>query len=1322
MASAKSKFEIARNRSCTNIKENLMFSSDILKNSSTLLNSGTAVLGERNGDHDLHSFGGFKNSVESTPREDAMRNEFLDGLKYDEIVRLNRTYNSVVDNLQTNFQTTKLTNVLNFLKFEENTNINIPRYLKSSPLFVLYPELTHLKGGDAKEVMTQEREEEKGEKKGKEAGREKDAKKGEQNGVQNDTQNGDHHDSMKDAMRDTMGEVKSMEVFLRNTLNNRDIVRNKMYDYFDSEKRNMTQIRSPNELNDILMYGKGEEPSSVILHCYKNRYVSSNSNHMNNEMSTLNTLKKQKMLIVDKNERGDNIMLTHGNAKKKINLLKMGKEIDVDSNGTLNNHCGNYGEKKNKNVLTNEGEFHISLVDTSNRMATLKTFDLKSNKEVKKDKNIFPTKKKIVKDVQVQTNDDDFESAHAINDFDSDIAHVLNILNKKRANAEGEHSADPAVRADAEKKTSYKISYMKENDLDESVSSTDDSYRSCSSESTEKKKGFEEKGEMAYRATGETTQGKTTRSENKYDLIQEIINYNKCVKQGIPYEALRGLCKNGSAFAPYPRTSYKCNSAHGAKEANTRIARESHIHAGCTITPMCNKGESIWRPGYIFGKTGVYDNYGDRGKFMDIAKIAARKTSPLAHYPFKIANGRWISPVEIQASLHHKMNYFPKQGSPLGVYNNVRKSVPMPLYRKVDILTKMTKKSPYTFKSLGSSTLSNKGMCSKNKSVRWGKEGVGKNSSDKEKEDDSSGEQGSGSNGELEKSRIVSKYLLGRLHADEEKVLYEKEKFQKTFAGLLQRRNALRGSRACENFHYLPKSYSDKFSSNESDGCSFFANRKLWSDSDYSDNAHEKEHFPSVSFTKVCSSVVGSLKKKKKLLYKKSNCRRYEQGIEQVDISKAESAESTESAEDEKKKNVHLNFQKVDHSLESDNKGEKHFGVKKNSRKYFPKVAVMSVGETYRTAPKPTPNEKRLRSFSYKNRLEKLNILKKSIEPFKEYVSKNGINGVHINKKENNINSKDNGKVASVENEHHEKENLHDGCYTKGEDNEKCEEPMYGEDKTSSQRKDNMKVSHNADNTSLRRKKNTEEELHTNGCNKTEKISNSTTSNDSIHCNSNYKDSFNKKEYFDSQKGESNNTDNMLRIKVTIKKSTEEILKLGKNNRGTFIMNPNSNFLLSYDPNGEHFENGKTVESYSHKGRSTERSSDAILSYGEKGIFSDTEIANRRRMEKALEKSSHKAFSSSRQFLRKNNGSGGGNYLKAMQKIMNNKKSVAPPKSVTKMKVPMEDVDKREMCNVGYDANVDSSLCKWGGENEGEWIDLENIDPNKWVQKIFGDA
>ncbi|ETW33365.1 hypothetical protein PFTANZ_05915 [Plasmodium falciparum Tanzania (2000708)] len=92
--------------------------------------------------------------------------------------------------------------------------------------------------------------------------------------------------------------------------------------------------------------------------------------------------------------------------------------------------------------------------------------------------------------------------------------------------------------------------------------------------------------------------------------------------------------------------------------------------------------------------------------------------------------------------------------------------------------------------------------------------------------------------------------------------------------------------------------------------------------------------------------------------------------------------------------------------------------------------------------------------------------------------------------------------------------------------------------------------------------------------------------------------------------------------------------------------------------------------------------------------------------------------SNTKNFLKKNNGCGGGNYLKIRPPFVNETNASTRSKSIDTNIVETKNVQHSYLTS-----DFKKNLSRGDNifEKTHDEINLENIDPNKWIQKIFGD-
>ncbi|CRH00047.1 conserved Plasmodium protein, unknown function [Plasmodium relictum] len=1007
MGEAKNKFEITRNRSSTSIKENLLYSSDILKTSSNLLKN-SLFEGNDKKNYVNHTFNKEKiiniydlintndtlNENCSINNKDVIYNhssnnhvlnkEFSNGMFYDKIMMSNKTCNSAVNNLQNNFRGNNLTNVVNSIKFEENANMKIPSILKNSPLYVLYPELNNIreKEGENKEKI---------------------------NDIENFNKN------------EFLGEVndkKKLSNYLRDDLINNTLMRNKMYDYFELEKKNLIQIEGPNELSHKLLISKPNEASNVILNCYKNRYVTNNNNHINNELNTLNFLKKQKMPIVEKSERDSSIM--HSTTPRKKNLLN--KEVNEEEK---------ISTKKEKELL-------ISLIDTSNNTATVKTYDFKNNKEVKDNKNIFQIKKKPLKDVEVQTNEEELKKS-TINVIDSDVENVYNILYKKKSdiqsnkaknihtsekdnnnNNEFKNDNNEKIKQELlndEKEKSgnlkYKISYNMTKQSDKSDVSIDDNCSDSDDDSDSGRNSNDSysndlKKNNAYKSEEDDDDKK---NKKKLDIKEHIAHYSECMNFGVPYNFVNMINNKSSTFHKTPFIeNVVSNDLKVGNMLNMNILN-------------IDKNKKNWNSKEILKKNCFL-------KKLIPSTSNHSEITCIPHYIPMIQNNMNVHPPENHIDLYHNnLKYAYKNF--IFPMNNQLKNTSL---NKRFLPLLINKNFPSLLKSRRESR-NKKKLYKLDKNFQKIKESEESTISEESKSED-----------EYEKSKIINNLLLKKLYISKEKELNEKKKFQDTFWSFLQNNDMLK-ERTRGKFNSLRNiCYNDTEKENV-----LFLNKYRYYKGNYNKNINNMKNYfldnnqklytKGFSNINYYSPIAQSNQIKNKLDPKKrkysqptynenfrnqeKDAQRFVNFNENLNLSSFKEEKNDYLKEKKKKEfenkkalsKIHLNENFVIlGNLKSSNKNilNKKKNISFNSHTSHP------INKEIYNSSLSNNSEKRLRSFSYKNRLQKLNMLSKSIAPYKAVIKKNE-NILKEKNKEKYFNINKNDLKTEVENVDNEK-------------------------------------------------------------------------------------------------------------------------------------------------------------------------------------------------------------------------------------------------------------------------------------------------------------
>ncbi|KJP84907.1 hypothetical protein AK88_05456 [Plasmodium fragile] len=1275
MLSAKNKFELARNRSCSSIRENLMCSSVILKNSSCLLKSSPTF----DNTTQLHRRGeGLQDDMTdmTCPEEDLLRetsakelhqyvytsevtpddevvcmssewtqdhdvkNEFKKGILYDKIVMSDRTYNTSVESIHSNFQTNKLDHVVNSIKFEENTSIKIPSYLRNSPLYVLYPELDYLKGTRVEELPEG------------------------QDDAGNTVQPHEHMPHLE--------KNKSLNNYLRYTLNNSHTTgRNRMYDYFESNKKNMVEIANPNDLNHTLLYTKKKNPTELIFNLYKNRYVTNSSNHTDNELHTLNTLKRLKMPFVEKNEKGENIPITSEvNAKRRVNLLQNGDASkDKYTNARGKEQVGRGGKPN----------YTVSLIDMScSDKASLKTVHLNNDKGVGDKKNIFQLKKKTRKDVQVQTDQDDFEQT-AKWDCDSDVQRVVSIFEgkKKKASPEDTHVGSSSRTGE------ICISYC---DL-EGVGQSD--------EETPTRSG--DVGEV-----GEV--GDVDKANKANEVKTHATSCNSLSPNGHP-RMTQGIKK----YNQFLRT-------RGCRSGLNRTVLKQHL-SGPFIGEEASLNGAKASPGS--------GNGGHTNKAILIPKFSP----PWVH------NAQIGEPPTSASLIGDVPDVCP---------NELRNTQPKP--SKVCVYIKSS--AP-------------RGHMQRCDTDRSGQERKVTTASDEE----------------CEKEKITNDLLLKKLYIEKKRQLYEKSKFQRAITSMLQRRAALR-ERVRDKYTGLAGlhgvagvTHVGDVAAGERDNllstprCA--RNRpsetykRAHGSGAWRDTTQEGGHISSCSNVNLYSSNEQSDDGFGKMAHNAARNYSAQNGCRRVGAQLTEPGERNQVREPNwvNKISQITPFKEAVRTRRSDkltNERSNGGAVHKSFAKYF--RTSWRGGRARRCA----ADHKRLRSLSYKNRVSTLSVLEKSIQPLKEHAKRNVILGESTSDEKSDEKSYEQSDIIQseinrcVERGRYAESGDETEDDTSDESTDEGTNKILNENKSSEdEQKGGIKITYNlgsivkkgnptlhewvnTENTFIPALNETKGRVGKSQCNRNEDQTDEHScergdvqtanvemeegdSYSSIRTDGKRETSIEEKKNTmeinsltsgNLQNKKTNQSDNLFRVKVTIKKASEGRKKLDK---GSSNMEEGSNHNR-YVLHG----NVESMGSSSYKGNASNGYIKRIgLVPKEKGNFSDTEVATRKRNSESLTNEGNESNDQpgSRTFLRKNDRHGGGDYLKIKQKECANKRSHSHSKFSNQA-----EGSRDTLPGMKFTPKCNSPLCRGRSNETNQLLDLERIDPNKWIQKIFGDT
>ncbi|KMZ80424.1 hypothetical protein PVIIG_03677 [Plasmodium vivax India VII] len=1246
MLSAKNKFEIARNRSCSSIRENLMCSSVILKNSSCLLKSSpafesaTQVNRQGEGIHgEVFPGEGLQDEVASPeeaplrersakelqqyvhtsgvppddgaafmpnewPQDHDVNNEFKNGILYDRIVMSNGTYNTAVDSVHSNFQTNKLENVNNPLN-------SYLRYALNS---------SHTSG------------------------------------------------------------------------------RNRMHDYFESSKKNMVEIANPNDLNHTLLYTKKSTPTDLIFNLYKNRYVTSSSNHTDNELSTLKVLKGLKMPIIEKNEKGENITIaSEVNAKRRVNLIE-NEGTSADTNRGAGGGAKQVSRGGKPNLI-------VSLIDVSSSdKASLKTVHLEGNKTAGEKKKIFQLKKKTSKDVQVQTNDGDFEEAEKCC-VDSDVERVVSILEgkKKKVPPEDSQGGSPPRKGGRGR---FSILYSDVRGPGES------------GEETPSGSGDAEEGEEADEG-GEVDEGEAERRANpsadamtcnsvsrngRLEMTQAVENYNQFLRRGRARGGLNGTVLKKQSSGPLRSGPLIWGEAHlnGAKASPSSgnnggkepSGWDGSPPRGYNPTDKLTMGWSIPQakrdpPPYLGAKTP--------GETPTSAPLTG----------FRIHRGN--SPTDRVFTNHPSVGKLPHVCP-----NELRYSEPRPSRVCVYI-----KSSP---------------------------PGGGSHRCDTDQSGDES-KSATACDEEYVKEKIPNDLLLKKLYIQKKRQLYERRKFERAIASMLERRAMLR-ERARDKYSALASIHGGGSGHGDVGGGDVGSDR-----GDESPSSAERDRATPLRTLRWARGRPNRAYRPAhgSRAWRDTTLGGYQNGHVSScsNVHLYSSNEESDGAFGKRAHNAARNCSARDGrrgvGSQLAERGEQNCDSAISPRTPLEAAAKerrsdklanerSKGGAPHKFSPKFSPQSWRLRSLSYKNRVSKLSVLEKSIQPFKERAKRNELLGGNKSDEGSDIIRREIKKCVERggygESGDETEEEPSGGSTDAGEKHLMKENQSEEDDQTGG-----IKITYNLGKIVKRgnptphewvntenafspplseAKGRTDERQHDGNEEQTDEhiCKRGDEKRESSLAEKKNTMGMSSATNGDFQKEKTNKSDSLFRVKVTIKKAHEVRSEIDKRSSNPEEGSNPNRFILH--------ENVQGVGSSSYKGNTNNGCITRTgLAPKEKGNFSDTEVATRKRNSERPPKkgAGPNDPSCSRTFLRKNDGHGGGDYLKIKQKETANMRS----HSHSKFSIQVEE-SKETLPGIEFTPKCNSPLCR-GRSNEADRLqDLERIDPNKWIQKIFGDT
>ncbi|ETW48715.1 hypothetical protein PFMALIP_03253 [Plasmodium falciparum MaliPS096_E11] len=1468
MEKEKNQFEVTRNLCTTSIKENLECSTNIIKNVNNFMSSpkldnnynynnnilyydGTYDKEGQNGNemnyasntnnmNNINNINNTNNNIDNNNNNDnielfcnnysngfLLNEEYTKGMEYDKIIINEKYCNSPIDTLHNNLQTNKLANVVNSIRFEDNTNIKIPVFLKNSPLYVLYPELnSYIKDTLIKNDKKQESEESR-------MDGMKESVVNEQNNVENNkiifkndnTQKNENYimsnnnNNNNDDNYYYCGynnyinnihdeETKNINKYLSNHIDNNTIIKNKMYDYFDYEKNNMIHILNVNNINDVLLKNEKKDPVDIILNSYKNIYVSKNkndinmNNEMNTEMNTLNVLKEQKMPILDHNDT-DHFLSVEKNMKKKINVLKF-KDNNGDDNGDDNDDDkgddkgdgydddNNYYTFDNNNLYNHPDHTHssklsknplfISFIDTKNKTAKLKTFDINNNQEVKRNQFFISekTKKGTSKDAQVQTNEEELTKHLTENMVDSDVEHILNIINKKTKkiteNVNTQENKEISSNSHILNKnrditlhnnqtninsSKYDISYnlIQPSYSDKSFSNTTNNTKGCNtSNSVVFKRNYKNNKNVQHENYKNVCNNKCTMKKNIYTTNMKMPKYNFSTPINIYNDYINRyvntICmtnqKSGN-MNMYTRMKNNTNNMYNMNNKNNtnnmnnmnnkynnNVYIKHHIK-----NHMNNSSEDIFNI-----KNQSLSNINNNNYFYYQNKEEQIKNAylPFIYHMLNIPCHDTNVNLSFLKKTYQIMEKQKNEGlSKLGIDiqkqkeetyvqndEHINNKVQINEHEKEDehqYKRKDEKEDEHQYKREDEKEDEHQYKREDEKEDEHQYKRENENENENENEHQYKHKHKQEDDREYKKSKIIKDLLLKKLDIEKKKKIYEKWKYENYLKTIYH-------AKGNNSLKYRNKEYFDFLKS------IYYNDKNNIHNSDYLD-----EHTTYNKKQQLLYSPTSLNKRNNNNSYSYENKNNYNKPIN-----------------DEKS----LNYDKNTKLYKSND----HNTIFKFSNKLIPQKCEEN-------------NQIRCRSLSYKNRLQKLKLLKESIQHYKlksntrnvfntdqnKQTVKNNKHNHFIQHKDvqmiqndisnntNNLNyeREKNNNYEREKNNNYEREKNNN--YEREKNNNYLSEHLLLNQKQNNtnnqgQEQNNIKIKYNlkkqnmlkdnykdtknyelnyvTNNNTFKNNISTEIFQERNSWNNlsntlhNETIDNHKRNSRNYHMvgklkgtTSNYNNYDNK--YDNNNNNNNNRSQKMMNNKKNMNMNRKNLL----NNINTTKNNNNFNNHLRIkvsvkNPNEEstirHIKNDTTTK---HKSFSNKQIFNKELLNKEKAILSDTEIQFRKKNSIDQPKENLPTnTSNTKNFLKKNNGCGGGNYLKIRPPFVNETNASTRSKSIDTNIVETKNVQHSYLTS-----DFKKNLSRGDNifEKTHDEINLENIDPNKWIQKIFGD-
>ncbi|KYN98819.1 hypothetical protein PGSY75_1117900 [Plasmodium gaboni] len=1357
MEKERKQFEVTRNSCTTSIKENLEYSTNIIKNVNNFILYPTLdnnynyynnilfddYIYDKEGQHrnDMNYSGNTNNIYNINNNNLLLNKEYEKGMAYDKIIMNQKYCNTPIDTLHNNFQTNKLANVVNSIKFEDNTNIKIPVFLKNSPLDLLYPEFNSY----IEQSLTKNDNEQQSEEYNMEGMKEQGMNTStnvdnniiyynnikNDNVISNDNNNNNNDNNNNHCYNNNFNNIeqtKNINNYLCNHVDNNTMIRNKMYDYFDNEKNNMIHISNVNDINNILLRNEQTNPADIIFNSYKNVYVSKNKkdDHINTEMNTLNVLKDQKMPILDHNDR-DNLLSVEKNMRKKINVLNFEDNNSVNNN---NNNIYAGGEDDSNNYTFDNYNFSdypdythstklsknplfISFIDTTNKTAKLKTFDINNNKEVKTKQFFTPEKKKKgnFKDAQVQTNEEELKNYLTQNVVDSDVEHVLNIINKKTKKISENISTQENKQISSNNHTlnnnnnnnedillqnnqthmhssKYDISYnlIKPSSSDKSISNTTNNINGCNNNNNNSiihtRNNRNNKNSQLQKCII-VSNNKCSMKQNIYTTNLQVSQYNFNTPLNINDDYINGIYRMNHENGNSNVYTHKKKNIYNNKKNNKNNNNNNNNNNNYNYNNNNNNNNNVYIKHHIKTQMNDPSEHILNNTNKCLSNISNNNYS---YYPYKEQKIENIYPPFI----YHMLN--------------------IPSYDRNINLSFLKKNHQNIEKRINEDSSNLKRDINKTNQSTYVKnnEHINNKVEVNEHED------------EDKKSEIINNLLLKKLDIEKKKKIYEKWKYENYLKATLhlKRNNQLKYKNK-EHFNILKNIYYNDQNNN-------IINPQIFNEH-MTNNKNQHLLYSSISLNQTNNNI----------LYSNEKQNNYNNGINEENSINYN-------------KNTKLCISSNDHNT-----------IFENSNKFLP--------QKYETnnLHSQDNNETRCRSLSYKNRLHKLILLKESIQQYKLISNTKNVLNTNPNNQIGNNNTHNhllqyNHSISFQDDISNNINNLKN--YEKENKNSNQSEYFLLNQKkqnttnNQAQQQNNIKIKYNLkkqnilkqnyndrnnsdlnyleNNNTIKNYVSTQISQEQNICNHPSNTFHNETIDNHIRNTTNYHmvgkpeaATSNNNKFVNNNNNNNQKKNNNNKKKKKKKKNINVKMNMNENNLLNNINitqnNNNSNNHLRIKASVKNpieestIHNIKNDKRTKHKSISNKRIFNKELLNKEKEILSDTEIEFRKKNSMdQLKENTPTDTSNTKNFLRKKNGSGGGNYLKIKPPFFKGTNTSTRSKSTNTNNVEKKNFEHDYLTS---DYKVDLSMSDNIFEKTNDEINLENIDPNKWIQKIFGD-